>query len=130
MYLDVTRSAGCRSQLQLAVTVTHPGAAPGRGAKSVVYALRVCRCDAERRLRHDADNCRSQLQSKLEFDADVHSQRVGDLEQRLATQQAVVEQLNERLTASRTSGNHEPTSNVINRVREQMAAEFDKYRYA
>ena len=67
--------------------------------------------------------------SKLSFDADVHQQRVSDLEQRLANQQNMVEALNDQLSKSNSSDGNEPMTNIINRLREQMAAEFDKYRY-
>jgi len=89
----------------------------------------VSSCDSERRLRHDAEDCKAQLTSKLAFDADVHQQRVGDLEQRLANQQSIVEALNDQLRMSTSNDGKEAMTNVVLRLREQMAAEFDKYRY-
>jgi len=92
------------------------------------FSAAPCRCDCERRLRLDAEDCKSQLLSKIAFDADVHQQRVNDLEQRLANQQSIVEALNEKLKASGSNDGKEAMTNLIHRLREQMAAEFDKYR--
>ena len=89
---------------------------------------RVCRCDCERRLRLDAENCKTQLLSKVAFDADVHEQRVHDLEQRLANQQSIVETLNDKLKSSTSGDGKEAMTSLIHRLREQMAAEFEKYR--
>jgi len=86
------------------------------------------RCDCERRLRHDAEDSKSQLLSKIAFDADVHEQRVCDLEQRLANHQDIVETLNEKLRTAASSDGKEAMTSVVHRLREQMAAEFDKYR--
>jgi len=88
----------------------------------------LCRCDCERRLRLDAEDCKSQLVSKLSFDADVHQQRVNDIEQRLANQQRIVDSLNDKLKASAGNDDKEAMTSLIHRLREQMAAEFDKYR--
>ena len=101
----------------------------GRNLSTILLTTFVSSCDCERHLRHDAENCKSQLLSKLEFDADVHHQRVSDLEQRLCNQQRIVEELSEQLKSSTTSDGKDMMTNLINRLREQMAAEFDKYRY-
>jgi len=64
----------------------------------------------------------------MAFDSEVHEQRVADLEGRLANQQNIIEALNEKLRASGGSDGKEATTSLIHRLREQMAAEFDKYR--
>ena len=89
-----------------------------------------CRADCEHRLRVDAEDCKAQLLCKIAFDADVHEQRVSDLEQRLTNQQRIVEALNEKLKASASNDGKEAMTSMIHRLREQMAAEFDKYRRA
>jgi len=95
----------------------------------------VCLCawfsaDCEHRLRVDAEDCKAQLLCKVAFDADVHEQRVNDLEQRLANHQRIVEALNEKLKGSASNDGKEAMTSMIHRLREQMAAEFDKYRRA
>ena len=87
------------------------------------------RSDCERRLRLDAEDCKSQLLAKITFDADVYAQRVNDLEQRLVNQQSIVEALNDKLKASASNNAKEGMTSLIHRLREQMAAEFDKYRH-
>ena len=64
----------------------------------------------------------------MAFDADVHQQRVDDLEHRLANQQSIVEELNEKLKSSASNDGKEAMTSLIHRLREQMAAEFDRYR--
>ena len=88
------------------------------------------RADCEHRLRVDAEDSKAQLLCKIAFDADVHEQRVNDLEQRLANHQRIVEVLNEKLKGSASNDSKEAMTSMIHRLREQMAAEFDKYRRA
>jgi len=53
---------------------------------------------------------------------------VNDLEERLANQQRIVEALNDQLKAAASGDGKEPMTSVIRRMREQMAAEFERYR--
>jgi len=94
----------------------------------MLLSCTVYRSDCERRLRLDAEDCKSQLLSKISFDSDVHQQRVNDLEERLSNQQSIVEELNEKLKSSASNDGREAMTSLIHRLREQMAAEFDKYR--